>query len=143
MPAFSGFDFQDELFRRILSFIQPNVASATTQVRNHLRRWLSTEQDSPASFETGNVKELKEFEGKLNEVMKNLQPLDGLICNGNYIGTRSLGEARPPRGFRACGSGRGQAFAAFTPGALSFCVWTRIYVVMPMRSCAACSMFVN
>ena len=43
-------------------------------------------------FVTGNVKELKEFEGKLNEVMKNLQSLDGLIRNGNDLGTRSLGE---------------------------------------------------
>ncbi|CAE7198536.1 unnamed protein product [Symbiodinium sp. CCMP2592] len=43
-------------------------------------------------FVTGNVRELKEFEGKMNDVLKMLQPLDGLVRNGNDLGTRCLGE---------------------------------------------------
>ena len=43
-------------------------------------------------FVTGNVREIKEVEGSLQELLKLLRPLDGLIRNGNDIGTRSLGE---------------------------------------------------
>ncbi|CAE7637879.1 unnamed protein product [Symbiodinium sp. CCMP2592] len=43
-------------------------------------------------FVTGNVRELKEFEGKISDVLKLIQPLDGLVRNGNDLGTRCLGE---------------------------------------------------